>query len=63
MDNQNQKSELHVAYLNDSKLSSDTVIYRNIDNFTNLKWNNDELFAVGSTMDKSELYRFSFRAW
>lgn len=63
MDNQNQKSELHVAYLNDSKLSSDTVIYRNIDNFTNLKWNDDELFAVGSTMDKSELYRFSFRAW
>ncbi|RPK24392.1 hypothetical protein [Paenibacillus xylanexedens] len=63
MDNQNQKNELHIAYLNDSKLSSDTVIYRNIDSFIKLKWNVDELFAVGSTMDKSEMYRFSFRAW
>ncbi|PRA02750.1 MULTISPECIES: hypothetical protein [unclassified Paenibacillus] len=63
MDNQNLKNELHIAYLNDSKFSSDTVIYRNIDNFINLKWKDDELFAVGSTMDKSEMYRFSFRAW
>lgn len=63
MDNQNQKNELHIAYLNDSKLSSDTVIYRNIDSFIKLRWNDDELFAVGSTMDKSEMYRFSFRAW
>lgn len=63
MDIQNQKNELHVAYLNDSKLSSDTVIYRNIDNFISLKWNDDELFAVSSSVDKSEMYRFSFRAW
>ncbi|MEK4662286.1 hypothetical protein MHH93_10330 [Priestia sp. FSL H7-0729] len=63
MDNQNLKNELHIAYLNENKLSSDTVIYRNIDSFINLKWNDDELFAVGSTMDKSEMYRFSFRAW
>ena len=46
MDSQNQKNELHVAYLNDSKISSDTVIYRDIDNFISLKWNDDELFAV-----------------
>lgn len=63
MDSQNQKNELHVAYLNDSKISSDTVIYRNIDNFISLKWNDDELFAVSSSVDKSEMYRFSFRAW
>ncbi|CAM4499379.1 hypothetical protein [Paenibacillus xylanexedens] len=63
MDIQNQKNELHVAYLNDSKISSDTVIYRNIDNFISLKWNDDELFAVSSSVDKSEMYRFSFRAW
>jgi len=63
MDNQNLKNELHIAYLNENKLSSDTVIYRNIDSFINLKWNDDDLFAVGSTMDKSEMYRFSFRAW
>ncbi|WP_440116788.1 hypothetical protein [Paenibacillus sp. QZ-Y1] len=60
---ENQKNEVHIAYLNDSKLSSDTVIYRNIDNFIKLKWINDELFVVGSSTEKSELYRFSFRAW
>lgn len=60
---ENQKNEMHIAYLNDSKLSSDTVIYRNIDNFVKLKWMDDELFVVGSSMEKSELYRFSFRAW
>ncbi|MBT2285039.1 hypothetical protein J7E78_15975 [Paenibacillus polymyxa] len=63
IDSQNQKNELHVAYLNDSKISSDTVIYRNMDNFINLKWNDDELFAVSSSVGKSEMYRFSFRAW
>ncbi|WP_145407221.1 hypothetical protein [Paenibacillus xylanexedens] len=61
MDNQN--NEVHIAYLNDNELSSDTVIYRNIENFMKLKWNDDELFVVGSSLDKSELYRFSFRAW
>ncbi|WP_128100527.1 hypothetical protein [Paenibacillus sp. DCT19] len=61
MDNQN--NEVHIAYLNDNELSSDTVIYRNIENFMKLKWNEDELFVVGSSLDKSELYRFSFRAW
>ncbi|MGC5775948.1 hypothetical protein [Paenibacillus pabuli] len=58
-----QKYEVHTAFLNGSKLSSDTVIYRNIDNFVKLKWNKDELFVVGSSVDKSELYRFSFKAW
>ncbi|KQY91172.1 hypothetical protein ASD24_23955 [Paenibacillus sp. Root52] len=61
MDNQN--NEVHIAYLNDNELSSDTVIYRNIENFMKLKWYDDELFVVGSSLDKSELYRFSFRAW
>ncbi|WP_458125495.1 hypothetical protein [Paenibacillus sp. Z3-2] len=60
---ENKKNEMHIAYLNDGKLSSDTVIYRNMDNFIKLKWNDDELFAVASTTDKSEMYRFSFRAW
>ncbi|MCG7377739.1 hypothetical protein MH215_12110 [Paenibacillus sp. ACRSA] len=59
----NQKNEVHIAYLNDNELSSDTVIYRNIENLMNVKWYDDELFVVGSTQDKSELYRFSFRAW
>jgi hypothetical protein len=58
-----QKNEVHIAYLNDRKLGSDTVIYRNIDYFIKLKWNDSNLFVVGSSMEKSELYRFSFRAW
>ncbi|MCG7381730.1 hypothetical protein [Paenibacillus sp. ACRRY] len=62
-DSQNQNNEMHIAYLNDDKLSSDTVIYRNIDNFIKLKWNEDELFFVGGSLTKSELYRFTFRVW
>lgn len=60
---ENQKNELHMAYLESDKLLSDTVVYRNIDNFINLKWNGDNLFVVSSSMEKSEIYRFTFRAW
>ncbi|RRJ61807.1 hypothetical protein EHV15_01565 [Paenibacillus oralis] len=60
---ENQKNELHMAYLEGGKLLSDTVVYRNIDNFVNLKWNGDNLFVVSSSMEKSEIYRFTFRAW
>ncbi len=60
---ENQKNELHMAYLDGDKLLSDTVVYRNIDNFVNLKWNGDNLFVVSSSMEKSEIYRFTFRAW
>ncbi|MCM3700650.1 hypothetical protein [Paenibacillus macerans] len=60
---ENKKNELHMAYLEGDKLLSDTVVYRNIDNFINLKWNGDNLFVVSSSMEKSEIYRFTFRAW
>jgi hypothetical protein len=60
---ENQKNELHIAFLNDQSLASDTVLYRNIDNFIKLKWLEEELFFVSSSTKKSELYRFSFRAW
>jgi hypothetical protein len=60
---ENQKNELHIAFLNDQSLSSDTVIYRNINNFIKLKWFGEELFLASSTVSKSELYRFSFKAW
>ncbi|PQP83198.1 hypothetical protein C0Q44_00215 [Paenibacillus sp. PCH8] len=60
---ENQKNEVHIAYLDENKLSSDTVIYRNIEHFIKLKWMEDELFVAGSSTEKSELYRFSFRAW
>ncbi|PYE47183.1 hypothetical protein HUB98_22090 [Paenibacillus barcinonensis] len=59
----NQKNELHIAFLNDQSLTSDTVLYRNIDNFIKLKWFGEELFFITSSTKKSELYRFSFRAW
>ncbi|WP_145333085.1 hypothetical protein [Paenibacillus xylanexedens] len=60
---ENQKNELHIAFLNDQSLSSDTVIYRNINNFIKLKWFEEELFLASSSVSKSELYRFSFKAW
>ncbi|WP_434752698.1 hypothetical protein [Paenibacillus amylolyticus] len=60
---ENQKNELHIAFLNDQNLSSDTVIYRNINHFIKLKWFEEELFLASSTTSKSELYRFSFKAW
>lgn len=41
---ENQKNELHIAFLNDQSLTSDTVLYRNIDNFIKLKWLEEELF-------------------
>ena len=60
---EDQKNELHIAFLNDQSLSSDTVIYRNINHFIKLKWFEEELFLVTSSTSKSELYRFSFKAW
>lgn len=42
-----------MAYLDGDKLLSDTVVYRNIDNFVNLKWNGDNLFVVSSSMEKA----------
>ncbi|WP_342554459.1 hypothetical protein [Paenibacillus sp. FSL R7-0652] len=60
---ENQKNELHIAFLNDQSLSSDTVIYRNINHFIKLKWFEEELFLASSSTSKSELYRFSFKAW
>jgi len=56
-------NEVHVAYLQESGLDSDTVVYRNIDQFLKLSWKGDDLFVLGSSMDNSEIYRFTFRPW
>ncbi|WP_334075214.1 hypothetical protein [Paenibacillus sp. A14] len=58
-----QTNEVHVAYLQDTGLASDTVVYRNIDQFLKLSWKGDDLFVLGSSMDNSEIYRFTFRPW
>ncbi|CAH1219257.1 hypothetical protein [Paenibacillus sp. JJ-223] len=63
LDNQEGQNELHVAYLKNGALSSDTVIYRNIQDFYKLLWSGDSLFVGGSSMDISEIYRFTFRVW
>ncbi|GEM_PF-1303057 len=59
----NQNNELHVALLENGKLLSDTVIYRNIDNLQLMKWLGNDLFLTGGDMEKSELYRFTLNAW
>lgn len=58
-----QSNEVHVAYLQETGLDSDTVVYRNIDQFLKLSWKGDDLFVLGSSMDNSEIYRFTFRPW
>lgn len=63
LDNQKVKNELHVAYVKDDSLHSDTVIYRNIQDFFKMSWLEDNLFVGGSSMEASEIYRFTFRVW
>ncbi|MFB5761364.1 hypothetical protein ACE5LO_13280 [Paenibacillus medicaginis] len=63
LDEQRSKNELHVAYLRNDILQSDTIIYRNIQSFYKLTWLEDSLFVGGSTLDSSEIYRFTFKVW
>lgn len=63
LDNQKVKNELHAAYVKDDSLHSDTVIYRNIQDFFKMSWLEDNLFVGGSSMEASEIYRFTFRVW
>ncbi|MHA7964152.1 hypothetical protein ACX93W_08395 [Paenibacillus sp. CAU 1782] len=59
----NQNNELHVAYLENGALLSDTVIYRNIDNLQLMRWHGNDLFLIGGDFEKGELYRFTLNAW
>lgn len=59
----NQNNELHVAYLENGALLSDTVIYRNIDNLQLMRWHGNDLFLIGGDYENSELYRFTLNAW
>ncbi|MNJ56453.1 hypothetical protein D3C77_520000 [compost metagenome] len=63
LDNQKGKNELHVAYVREDSLHSDTVIYRNIQDVIKMSWFDDNLFVGGSSMEASEIYRFTFRIW
>ncbi|WP_018752926.1 hypothetical protein [Paenibacillus sanguinis] len=63
LDGQWSKNELHVAYLRNNRLQSDTIIYRNVQDFYKLAWWEDSLFVGGSTLDSSEIYRFTFKVW
>lgn len=54
-------NELHVTYLRNDTLQSDTIIYRNVQDFYQLTWLEDSLFVAGSTRDTSEIYRFTFK--
>ncbi|MEK3786531.1 hypothetical protein [Paenibacillus sp. FSL K6-1230] len=56
-------NELHVTYLRNDTLQSDTIIYRNVQDFYQLTWLEDSLFVAGSTRDTSEIYRFTFKVW
>jgi len=57
------RNELHVAYLEDGKLMSDTVIYRNIDNMYELKLYDNYLFVSSAVLERTELYRFTISGW
>ncbi|WP_133304956.1 hypothetical protein [Paenibacillus pinisoli] len=59
----NRNNELHVAYLEDEVLVSDTVIYRNIDNLFMLSWYDKYLFATSYAINQTELYRFTLSGW
>ncbi|ASA19803.1 hypothetical protein [Paenibacillus donghaensis] len=63
LENQRDKNELHVAYLKNDELQSDTVIYRNIQDFNKMSWFENSLFVGGSSLSTSEIYRFTFRMW
>lgn len=63
LDNQKGSNELHVTYLKGDAFHSDTVIYRNIQDFIKMNWFEDNLFVGGTSMDASELYRFTFKVW
>ncbi|WP_233426144.1 hypothetical protein [Paenibacillus massiliensis] len=63
LDEQRSNNELHVTYLRNGTLQSDTIIYRNIQDFYQLTWLEDSLFVAGSTRDTSEIYRFTFKVW
>ena len=63
LDNQKGSNELHVTYLKGDTFEADTVIYRNIQDFIKMNWFDNNLFVGGSSMDASELYRFTFKVW
>lgn len=63
LDNQKGSNELHVTYLKGDAFEADTVIYRNIQDFIKMNWFDNNLFVGGSSMDASELYRFTFKVW
>ncbi|GBF77160.1 hypothetical protein PA598K_05691 [Paenibacillus sp. 598K] len=60
---QDSRNELHVAYLEDGELMSDTVIYRNIDNMYELKLYDNYLFVSSAVLERTELYRFTISGW
>lgn len=63
LDDQMSKNELHAVYLKDGAFHSDTIIYRNIKDFIKVTWLGDDLFVGGSSLDSSEIYRFTFSVW
>ncbi len=57
----NGVGDLHTAYLDNGSLSSDTAIYRNINSVRTMKWAQDDLFICTNQLNKSEVYRFTFK--
>ncbi|MEW9698621.1 hypothetical protein [Paenibacillus sp. SI8] len=56
-----QTGDLHAAYLDQGSLDSDTVIYRNISPVQSLIWRQNDLFSSSSQINKSEIFRFTFK--